>query len=147
MSHITINNSKFSRSEVISHIIFPLKPLQRDNTTDSATLADLVRNKPSELEALGLERVHVFAPSCSDPEAGTWHVAKHSVWVDKETRVPLDSATVQILGDLPNDLSTIPSRIIIELLPPTYCAYRRDAEVLVALLIERGPMHQWSVEL
>lgn len=145
MTALKINQSSFERADVISHLLYPMKAINAGTDRDAAELARIVRDKPSELIAVGLIRVEVFAPVCADPEKGTWYVTKHKIWVDKESGVPVDSSTVQILPQFPCDPATVTRRDMINLLPPTYWAREEDAATITKLFNEAGPMNQWPV--
>lgn len=143
MAALKINQSTFERADVIQHLLYPMKGLTGGSDQAKSELARIVRDKPSELLALGLIRVEVFAPECADSEKGTWHTRKHKVWVDKESGVPVDSSTVQILTEFPLEPATVTRRDMIKLLPPTYWAREEDAAILTKLFREAGPLHQW----
>lgn len=145
MAALKINASIFERSDVIRHLLYPLQTLSAGTDADRLELTRIVRDKPSELMAVGLIRAEVFAPVCSDPEKGTWHVAKHKVWVDKDSGVPVDISTVQILAEFPAEPHKLSRKDMVSLLPPTYWAREEDAAMLVRLFQEAGPMSQWPI--
>ena len=145
MAALKINDSKFERAEVINHLLYPLKGISAGADRDKSELARIVRDKPSELLAVGLIRVEVFAPECSNPEQGTWSVGRFKVWVDKDSGVPVDSSTVHILSQFPGDPDKLTRKDMISLLPPTYWAREEDAAVLKKLFQDAGPLHTWPV--
>ena len=145
MSALKINDSKFERSDIINHILYPLKGISAGSDKDKIELARIVRDKPSELVAVGLIRVEVFAPTCTAPETGSWEVSRYKIWVDKESGVPVDSSTVQILAEFPSEPDKLSRRDMINLLPPTYWAREQDAAALTKLFREAGPMSEWPV--
>jgi hypothetical protein len=136
---VTIQGLTVTREDVINTLCFPASPLAQRPETDGLTLPTLVRDNPAALQAVGLVQLEVYGPTCLDVERGTWSVRPRMIWVDQESGVPVDSATVMFVDTLPESLSSSKPNELIQFLPPTYCTRREDAERLVQLLQEAGP--------
>lgn len=143
---LTIQGKPVTRAEVINHLCFPASPLAQHTTNEGLTLPSLVRDNPSALQAVGLVQKEVYGATCTDVQRGSWSVRPLKIWVDEESGVPLDSATVMFVDALPRSLSSSHPNDLIQFLPPTYCSSREDAERLVRLLEEAGPTHKWPIK-
>lgn len=142
-SSVTIQGVTVTRAEAIHSLCFPASPLAQRSSTEGLTLPTIVRDNPSALEAVGLVQQEVYGAVCTDVERGSWDVRPRMIWVDQESGVPVDSATVMFIDSLPNSLSSAHPSDLIQFPPPTYCRNREDAERLVRLLEEAGPAHNW----
>lgn len=140
---VTIQGLTVTREEVIQTLCLPASPLAQRQQEDGLTLPTIVRDNPTALQAVGIVQLEVYGPTCLDVERGSWGVRPRMIWIDQESGVPVDSATVMFVEDLPESLSASQPNQLIRFLPPTYCRRREDAERLVQLLEEAGPTHGW----
>jgi hypothetical protein len=142
-STVTIRGLTVTREEVINTLCFPASPISQLPQTKGLTLPSLVRENPAALQAVGLVQLEVYGPSCIDVQRGSWTVRPNMIWVDQESGVPIDAATIMFVNTLPESLSASRPNELIKFLPPTYCVRREDAERLVRLLQEAGPTRGW----
>jgi hypothetical protein len=139
------NKSSNERETAIRLLLSPQSYIIPTTSDENAELRTAIRDKPEKLEALGLSRVQVFSPTCTDPHRGTWMVGRFQIWVDKETGAPIDSPTVKILDRLPESIRTIALIDLINFLRPTYCRSSDDAQTLVDLFHAAGPSSTWGL--
>ena len=145
MKTISVDSAQLTRRDAESVLIYPLKPLTSEGASrsDVKRLHNLFTQNPECLQGLGIARVDVYRPTCTDPVQGHWEVGRHSVWIDKETGIPLDAATVRIEERLPPTLGGMKRSELINLLPPTYFRHQVDAMMLAEVLQAAGPMGEW----
>ena len=138
-SPVTIQGLTVTREQVINTLCFPASPLFQLSQTGELTLPALIRENPAALQAVGIVQREVYGPSCIDVQRGSWTVRPTMIWIDQESGVPVDAATIMFVNTLPESLSASRPNELIKFLPPTYCVRREDAERLVQLLQDAGP--------
>ncbi len=136
-------NPTTERETAIRLLLFPQISIIPTRCDETHELKRIIRENPERLESLGLSRVKVFSPTCSDPTRGTWEVSAFHIWIDKETGTPIDSLTVKILDHLPDAIHSMPPRDLLNFLNPTYCRNSRDAQTVADLCNAAGPSSHW----
>lgn len=138
----SIESSKLTRSDVENMLIYPRRSITTDGASRELTqeLFTIISEHPQRLEELGISRVEVFNPLCTDPVEGLWTVNRHYVWTDRETGIPLDSSTVRIEDELPANAEKMSRSELIEFLPPTYFRDKAAAERLASFFQAAGPI-------